>query len=584
MNKMMSLLITSMLISVTLYGLTYEGFILNASAQGSWEKVSSISKTVEIPPGEEYFAYFDRDTGSIVEMMLPSLEAGLSQKARDALIQVPGWLYWDLAKKFAELGDTTIDVGDFATPIYADMDADGDLDLSIGSQEGTLYYYENVGTRSRPIYIIDNDMYSYICEEWCSDKLKTALAIADLDADGDNDLIIGYDLGLLYYFENIGTPTQAVWGPNEMLMGPGAGIGNSHPALADLDDDGDFDMAVGGADGYINFYVNIGSPESAEWQASYRMYTGEEDDRPITFGDMDDDGDFDLTVGDGDFATLYYYRNIGDPEQEIWAEDATMYNGVSPEYGTSPAIADLNGDHRLDIVVGGFSGRLYSYKNIGTASNAEWVIWSFYQVAEGYMYYPKEVLLSYLADYHMDRYADLILDASSQFKDEIGFAIAHTPSENLKAMGNNQIQLFVDNAELIYEIDQYLDYVEVVEKEDYTTTRYRFGEPGNIIFRELPRDIYYWYIVHPKITDENVFYIHPDDSDPNHPTDPAQGGRFWREYLFYHSDSSYPPDNSGAPDDGVDDYPQDISPPLLKDVLSGITTLWNGTTHFAPGG
>ncbi len=577
------MIIPCVTISICLSAFSIIGTLPAASAEDPWENLITVSKTIEIPPGEEYFAYFDGETGVIEEMALPSLEDGLSQKTKDALTQVPEWLYNDLAKKFAELGDINIDIGDFATPVFADMDADGDSDLSLGSQEGTIYYYENVGTRNRPIFVMDPNMYSYIYTEYLGDRDKTAMAIADLDADSDNDLLIGNDLGTVFYLENIGTPTQAIWGPCIVIDGTLIS-GNSHPALADLDKDGDFDLAVGTIDGYITFYENIGTPESAQWEFDYRMNTGEEDDRPISLADMDDDGDYDLSVGDGDLGALYYYRNIGSTTNEIWAADATMYSGVTPEYGTSPAIADLNGDERPDLFVGGNSGRVFSYRNMGTASNPQWLIWSSYQVVEGYMYYPKEVLINHRSDYWMDLYADLVLSAAQKYKDEIGFAIAHTPTGNLKAMNQNQTQLFVDNAKLIYEIDQYLDYVEVIEKEDYTTTRYKFGEPGVTIERELPRDIYYWFVVHPKITDENVFYIHPDDTDPGHPTDPTQGGRFWREYLFYHADDAYPPDNSGSPGDGVDDYPQTITPPLLKDALSGINTLWNGTTYSAPGG
>jgi hypothetical protein len=113
---------------------------------------------------------------------------------------------------------------------------------------------------------------------------------------------------------------------------------------------------------------------------------------------MDDDGDYDLSVGDGDSAMLYYYSNIGTSSQELWAVDATMYIGVNPEYGTSPAIADVNGDERPDLVVGGVNGWLFYYMNIGTASSPQWLIWSSYQVVEGYVYYPKHVMINYRSD------------------------------------------------------------------------------------------------------------------------------------------------------------------------------------------
>jgi hypothetical protein len=564
-----------------LTSLSFTGFLPNASAEGTWESIQAITKTIEVHPGQEYYAYFEGNTRTLKEIYLPGPETGFSQKAKDALDQVPGWLYPDMVKKFAELGESLIDVGDSATPILMDLDADGDLDLSSGSDSGSLYYYENIGTVNKPLFRMDSKMYEHINIIPLEDTTKTSMALGDWDADSDYDLLVGNIDGDIIMFENIGTPTEALW--NYSAWGYGFVGSDSHPALVDIDNDLDLDMAIGSGNGYIYFYENIGTPSDPQWTFDYNIITGEDDSRSICFSDMDDDGDYDLTVGDGDFSTLYFYRNIGSETQEIWLEDTMMYNGVSPEYRTSPSIADLNGDQRLDLVVGGFSGNMFIYRNSGSAQNPSWLIWSSYQVVEGFNYYPKEELMVHMADHHMDKYADIILGAQSKYKDEIGFAIAHTPTENLKTLSVNQSQVFADNAELIYEIDQHLDYVQVIEKGDYTTTRYKFGEPGSTIDRELPRDVYYWYIVHPKITGENVHYVHPNDSDPDHPTDPADGGRFWREYLFYHADESYPPDNSGAPDDGVDDYPQNISPPLLKDILSGITTLWNGTRHYAPG-
>ncbi|NYT27396.1 MAG: FG-GAP repeat protein [Candidatus Thiodubiliella endoseptemdiera] len=56
----------------------------------------------------------------------------------------------------AKTGDSNpfngIDVGGYSSPTLADIDGDGDLDLVVGENYGTLKYYQNTGTTSSPAY------------------------------------------------------------------------------------------------------------------------------------------------------------------------------------------------------------------------------------------------------------------------------------------------------------------------------------------------------------------------------------------------------------------------------------------------
>jgi hypothetical protein len=45
-----------------------------------------------------------------------------------------------------------INVGLYSTPTLADLDADGDLDAIIGEYDGILNYYQNTGSSSNPVY------------------------------------------------------------------------------------------------------------------------------------------------------------------------------------------------------------------------------------------------------------------------------------------------------------------------------------------------------------------------------------------------------------------------------------------------
>jgi hypothetical protein len=144
-------------------------------------------------------------------------------------------------------------------------------------------------------------------------------------------------------------------------------------------------------------------------------------------------------------------------------------------------------------------------------------------------------------------YADILLNASKQIADEIAFSIACSPSGRVPSAA-----LLKENAESLYAHDQWISYADIVEYDDGTgnyssTIRYRVLENGIEKYVILPPDIYYWYVVHPKITVE--------DTD-------ATYGSLWRNYLFEHNDLEYP---------------------LLKEKLSTIQYLWDCTSYSQPG-
>jgi PKD repeat protein len=83
-------------------------------------------------------------------------------------------------------------------------------------------------------------------------------ALANLDGDGDNDLMVGSYDGVTYGYENTGTSGSPIWTAKPAWNAPDAGD-YATPALADLDGDGDFDLLIGAADGVSYGFENGGT-------------------------------------------------------------------------------------------------------------------------------------------------------------------------------------------------------------------------------------------------------------------------------------------------------------------------------------
>ena len=83
-----------------------------------------------------------------------------------------------------------IDVGSYAIPALADLDDDGDMDLLIGRGDGRLTHFENTGTATSPVFVLTSDFYKSI-----DVGLSSAPALVDWDDDGDFDLLIGSETG-----------------------------------------------------------------------------------------------------------------------------------------------------------------------------------------------------------------------------------------------------------------------------------------------------------------------------------------------------------------------------------------------------
>jgi hypothetical protein len=169
----------------------------------------------------------------------------------------PNWVY--VTDSFLGL-----DVGGWSAPIFVDINDDGDLDLFIGDEAGTLTYVENTGMPAAPAWAAPVQPYADL---HLGDY--SAPSFLDLDKDGDLDILVGLAHGSLAYVRNTGSAGNPAW-EHVAPFYPGIYIGeNARPAAADIDGDGKPDLLLGDGDGGLNLYLYVGPGASPGGGDSY---------------------------------------------------------------------------------------------------------------------------------------------------------------------------------------------------------------------------------------------------------------------------------------------------------------------------
>ena len=210
------------------------------------------------------------------------------------------------------------DVGILSKPSFADFDGDGDLDAIVGENGVGLNYFENTGSATEPLFVARTGAANPF--DAVDVGANSAPSFADLDGDGDLDAVVGEGLGTLDYFENTTPPAIApdfveVTGAANPFDGAAFDVGGYNaPAFADLDGDGDLDVLVGEVNGGLRYFRNDGTaiaPTFVEQTGAANPFDGAAFDvgdvSTPTFVDLDGDGDLDAVVGEF-LGNLNYFR------------------------------------------------------------------------------------------------------------------------------------------------------------------------------------------------------------------------------------------------------------------------------------
>ncbi|MCU0620126.1 MAG: FG-GAP-like repeat-containing protein, partial [Gemmatimonadales bacterium] len=244
-----------------------------------------------------------------------------------------------------------LDVGSESAPALADLDGDGDLDLLVANK------IEPGDRRTSRLFLFENTGTRRAPALRArgafplGGRYHMSPAAGDLDGDGDPDLVLGAFGSSLALVRNDGGTLRLV---DSALVTIPRGS-NTMPALGDLDGDGDLDLLVGEASGGLNHYRNDGTRAAPVFTLVSETFQEIRPGRRSAphLADLDGDGDLDLLVGT-DEAGLALFRNDGTAAMPRFVRDTAFALDV-PSLAT-PVVGDLDGDGRAELLLGGNGG------------------------------------------------------------------------------------------------------------------------------------------------------------------------------------------------------------------------------------
>ncbi|MCX6640925.1 MAG: T9SS type A sorting domain-containing protein [bacterium] len=288
-------------------------------------------------------------------------------------------------------------------PSFGDLDGDGDYDLIVGQFMGCIYYYQNTGSTQQPYLLMQTETLAGIDDDrgWVSPVL------IDIDNDGDLDLFYSAN-GPEHFYRNDGSVSTFNFSFITDSI-PGL-IGSWGLFFIDFDADGDYDLFAGQGSGHICYYENTGSPTNFEFTLVTDYFSnidvGTASDPVLC--DIDDDGDYDLFIGELN-GHLWYYRNDGTPQQYNFTLVSNYWLGIYVVEKAASEFCDIDGDGDYDLFVGRepnlgdpTHGDVFYYENVGTAQNPDFQFVTANYLTADVGYYANEQLIDLDHDGDLD--------------------------------------------------------------------------------------------------------------------------------------------------------------------------------------
>ena len=314
-----------------------------------------------------------------------------------------------------EAAGQPVDVYGCPSPNFEDFDRDGDLDLLCGEFRDQFTYFQNVGTRTRPVYAQGKKLVMADGKPLAMFVQMIVPVAIDWNKDGAIDLVVGDEDGRVAWIRHTGklssdgmplfdSPRYFQQEAETLKCGALA-----NPVGCDWDGDGDFDIVAGCTAGTISIFENTSGPgvSRPSWKAPrlidvdgqpFRVMAGLNGGiqgpceakwgyTTLSVADWDIDGDLDI-VFNSIWGRVGWLENIGNrkqprfrniqpvevawkgtPPKPAWTWFQPVGNELVTQWRTTPVVFDATGDGLPDLIMLDHEGYLALFERTREAGS-----------------------------------------------------------------------------------------------------------------------------------------------------------------------------------------------------------------------
>jgi len=400
---------------------TYDFDIVNPRSARDGQHSGGTVLTIDLDQN----GILDIIASDVTETYMAALLLTTNTAGRDSVFQ----LQTNFPQSFGN--SIPVEIPIFPAGFYEDVDNDGIHDLIVctnddanGSEDrNSVWLYRNTGLNDLPHFeFVQND---FLQEDMLDLGTSTTPVVFDVDQDGLPDILLSnrrfYDETVLHtsriwYLRNVGTinaPSFQLINDNWMDMHLFGWL-SAYPSFYDHDNDGDFDLIIGDLEGELKYFENTaGAGNPCDFQ--YLGLLTDADNATIDVGqyaipqwvDINDDGLAEMIVGELN-GHINGYSNTGSLEDPQWTllEDSLGHAVATSLLGIQGrAVPHFYKDNldQWNLIMGTETGNLMHFAAIDLINDFELITNSFASIFEGYRSAP------YMADLNGNWIPDLLL-------------------------------------------------------------------------------------------------------------------------------------------------------------------------------